>query len=122
MNVKTVVKAIKYPRLRDYNLDRRFKLTEKQINEIRKKRQKGATIISIAKHFKISTTTVCYYIYLAVNAMIRAKNAKRKSGKTNEYIQYARKVLYNEHRKYLTFIKWKKDNTRKNTLTNKIIK
>ena len=113
MRVRKNKQPVKYPRLRDYNLDRRFKLSVNDIAEIRQMRKEGNTYEVIATHFKISHATVGYYVNDEFREKQKAKNAKKKGGKPAEYTRYARRVLCKEHREHLTYIKWKKDNEKR---------
>lgn len=117
MRVRKNTQPVKYPRLKDYNLDRRFKLSDNDIAEIRQMRKEGNTYAVIANKFKIANATVCYYVNDASRKKQMLKNAKKKGGKPQEYTKYARRVLYKEHREHLTYIKWKKDNERRGVLS-----
>ena len=105
---------MKYPRLpRKY--DRRCKLSLSDIQKIKKLRKKGITIKNLSTQFKVSVTTIGYYIYPAMRANMLEKNRKHrwKNPNYNENQKYIRKVNYKKMRKYLTVIQNKRRRTKK---------
>jgi hypothetical protein len=102
----------KFPRLpRKY--DRRYKLSEKQIQSIKKLKKDGLSVKVLAKRFKVSGTTICYYVYPDVMARMKEKNRKRihlpkDKERYNENKRRQRKDNYKKVRKYLNFLQRKR--------------
>lgn len=65
-----------------------IRLTEEQIEEIQKRRNKGESTYSLAKEFKVAQSTICYH-----TDFIKKEVPKHNSRK--EYLQNYQK----EHRK-----------------------
>ena len=60
------------------SIDKRYKLTSKDIEEINVLRGQGKTLKDIAKYFKISQATVLYWTDKKQREKQRLKNAKRR--------------------------------------------
>ena len=60
------------------SIDKRYKLTSKDIEEINVLRGQGKTLKDLAKYFKISQATVLYWTDKKQREKQRLKNAKRR--------------------------------------------
>ena len=60
------------------SIDKRYKLTSKDIEEMNILRGQGKTLEDVAKHFKISQATVLYWTDEEYRNKQRLKNAKRR--------------------------------------------
>ena len=60
------------------SIDKRYKLTSKDIEEMNVLRGQGKTLEDLAKHFKISQATVLYWTDEEYRNKQRLKNAKRR--------------------------------------------
>ena len=58
------------------SIDKRYKLTSKDIEEMNVLRSQGKTLKDVAKHFKISQATVLYWTDEEYRNKQRLKNAK----------------------------------------------
>jgi hypothetical protein len=100
--------------------DRRFKLTEDQILDMREWRNLGKSLSWLASYFKVSTTTVLYHTDSEFNKKTKEKNAKRRRSKeeekdNNKNKQLRRKLVRPIVRAYTTeqMRQWRKDNREK---------
>jgi orotate phosphoribosyltransferase-like protein len=106
---------MKYPKLpRKYDL--RFKLTEADIKRIQALRKQGITIKKLSEIFKVSVTTIGYYIYPKMRKAIMEKNRKRrwKNPNYNKNKRRIRNIQYKKHRKYLTELMYKRRHKKSN--------
>ena len=60
------------------SIDKRYKLTSKDIKEINVLRGQGKTLEDLSKHFKVSQATILYWTDKKQREKQRLKNAKRR--------------------------------------------
>ena len=60
------------------SIDKRYKLTSKDIEKMNVLRAQGKTLKDLSKHFKVSQATVLYWTDKKQREKQRLKNAKRR--------------------------------------------